>query len=98
MSILMEYSIFPMDKGESVSKYVSMVIRMLDEGKVKHLLTPMGTIIEVDRVEEALDVLSRSYHVLEPYSDRLYMTAKFDMRKNREGRMEQKIKSVMEKL
>ncbi len=45
MSVLMEFAIFPTDKGESVSKYVSKVINMIDKSGIRYQLTPMGTII-----------------------------------------------------
>jgi len=46
MSVLLEFSMFPTDKGESVSTHVSKVIKMIHDSGVTYQLTPMGTIIE----------------------------------------------------
>jgi len=46
MSVLIEFSIFPTDKGESKSKYVARVIKMIKESGVTYQFTPMSTIIE----------------------------------------------------
>ncbi len=98
MSVLMEFAIFPTDKGESVSKYVSKVIKMIDQSDIKYQLTPMGTIIESDTLQEALEVINNSYKILEPYSNRVYATVKFDIRKNRTDAMTSKIESIVSKM
>ena len=98
MSVLMEFAIFPTDKGESVSEYVSKVIKMIDESGVKYQLTPMGTIIETQTLQEALEVIENSYKILEPYANRVYATVKFDIRKNRTNAMTSKIESIVSKL
>lgn len=53
MSVLLEFSMFPTDKGESVSAYVSQVIKMIDQSGVSYRLTAMGTIIETDTLHDA---------------------------------------------
>jgi len=98
MSVLMEFAIFPTDKGESVSEYVSKVIKMIDDSGIAYQLTPMGTIIETTTLKEALEVIEKSYSVLEPYSNRVYATLKFDIRKNRANAMTSKIESIKNKL
>ena len=98
MSVLMEFAIFPTDKGESVSEYVSKVIKMIDDSGIKYQLTPMGTIIESQTLQEALDMIEKSYKVLEPYSNRVYATVKFDIRKNRTNAMTSKIESIVSKM
>ena len=98
MSVLMEFAIFPTDKGESVSEYVSKVIKMIDESGVKYQLTPMGTIIETQTLQEALEVIEKSYKVLKPHANRVYATVKFDIRKNRTNAMTSKIESIVSKM
>jgi uncharacterized protein (TIGR00106 family) len=94
MSVLLEFSMFPTDLGESKSKYVSKVLDMIDKSGVKYQLTPMGTIVEVSSIKEALDIVQKSYDVLEPYSNRVYSSIKIDMRKGKTDRMNSKIASV----
>ncbi len=98
MSVLVEFAMFPTDKGESVSSYVSRVIKVVDESGVNYKLTPMGTVFETETVDEALSVLKNSYEVLAPDCNRVYATVKFDIRKNRSNRMSQKIASIETKL
>ncbi len=98
MSVLLEFAMFPTDKGESVSEYVSKIIKMIDESNLKYQLTSMGTIIECKSLEEALKVIQDSYKTIEPYSNRIYSTIKLDIRKNKTDVMNSKVKSVLDKI
>jgi len=98
MSVLISFSIFPTDVAESKSMYVSQVIKMIRDSGVDYKLTPMATIVETATMKEALEILEKSYAVLEPYSDRVYLSANFDIRKNKDNRMEGKIESVEKKI
>ncbi|MBP8626385.1 MAG: MTH1187 family thiamine-binding protein [Syntrophorhabdaceae bacterium] len=98
MSVLMEFAMFPTDKGESVSEYVSRIIKYLKDRGFNYKLTPMGTIIEFETLEEALELLSISYKQLEPDCNRVYSTIKLDIRKGSSGRMEKKIQSIVDKI
>lgn len=99
MSVLMEFSMFPTDKGESVSSYVSEVIRMIRESGVSYRLTPMGTIIETEKLSEALAIVEQAEQVLSRQEcRRIYSSIKLDIRASKSGRMEGKIRSVEEKI
>jgi len=98
MSVLCEFAMFPTDKGESVSKYVSRIIKMFKESDINFQLTPMGTIFEVETIEEATKIINKAYKELENDCNRVYTTIKMDIRKNKSNRMEQKIKSIEDKL
>ena len=99
MSVLMEFSMFPTDKGESVSPYVSEVIRMIRESGVSYRLTPMGTIIETEKLSEALAIVEQAEQVLSRQEcRRIYSSIKLDIRAGKSGRMEGKIRSVEEKI
>ena len=98
MSVLMELTIFPTDKGESVSQYVSQVIDMIKNSGVPYRLNPMGTVIETEKIEQALQIIQKAYDILEPQANRIYATIKFDIRKNRSNRIEGKIKSIEQKI
>jgi len=97
MSVLVEFAMFPTDKGESVSKYVSRIIKMFEDEKINYQLTPMGTIFEVRSFLEATDILNKAYKQLENDCNRIYTTIKMDIRKNKSNRMIQKIKSIEKK-
>ncbi len=98
MSVLVEFSMFPTDKGESVSQYVSRIIKMIDETDIPYKLTPMGTVFEVESIEEALEIINKAYKQLETDCNRVYSVVKFDIRKGLSGRLQQKIRSVEQKL
>jgi uncharacterized protein (TIGR00106 family) len=95
MSVLMEFSIFPTDQGESVSAQVSEVIRMVRESGLAYRLTPMGTIVETDTVADALALVERAAAMLEALGcRRIYSAIKLDIRSSQDGRMAGKIESV----
>ena len=94
MSVLLEFAMFPMDKGESVKEDVAQIIKMIDESGVSYQLTAMGTIIETDTMDEALDIVRKAYAVLEESCDRVYSSLKFDIRKGSSNRLKTKIESV----
>ncbi len=98
MSVLLEYAIFPTDKGESVSKYVSRVIDMIRSSGYPYKFTAMGTIVETPTVREALELVARSYDLLEPDCNRVYSSIKMDIRKGKDNRLEGKVKSVEQKI
>ncbi len=98
MSVLVEFAMFPTDKGESVSGFVSRIIDVIDSSGVEYKLTPMGTVFETENMEAALEIIKRSYEVLSNDCNKIYATVKFDIRKNRSNRMTQKIASVESKL
>lgn len=94
MSVLLEFSMFPTDLGESKGEYVSKVLSVVRDSGFDYQLTPMGTIIETYTVEEALEVVQNAYMILEPHANRVYTSIKMDIRKNRHDRMKSKIASV----
>ena len=99
MSVLLEFAMFPTDKsGESASESVSKVIDMINKSGVSYQLTAMGTIIETETLDEALDIVNKSYEVLEPFSKRVYSSIKLDIRKGKSDRLQQKIESVESKI
>jgi uncharacterized protein (TIGR00106 family) len=95
---MFEFAMFPTDKGESVSPYVSRILKIIDESNVSYKLTPMGTVVEVETFEEALSIINRAYQELESDCGRIYSTIKFDIRKGTSKRLTQKIDSVEKKV
>ena len=98
MSVLFEFAMFPTDKGESVSPFVARILKMIDKSGAAYKLTPMGTIVEVESFAQALEIINKAYAELEPDCGRIYSTVKFDVRKGKSGRLEQKIASVEKKV
>ena len=98
MSVLVELTMFPTDKGESVSGYVSRIIDLIDRRGIDYRLTPMGTIMEFDQLAEAMKVVTDSYGLLEPDCNRVYGTIKLDIRKGKGQRLAGKVESVERQL
>lgn len=98
MSVIVQFAMFPTDKGMSVSAYVGRIVAMIRHEGYSHQLTPMATIVETKSLREALAIIDKAYHLLEPDCERVYLSANFDIRKGSMGRMAQKVKSVEEKI
>lgn len=91
--VLAEFSMFPTDKGESVSKWVSQVIDEIDKSGLNYKLTPMGTVVE-GKWDDVFGLITKCFKILEPQCNRIYSSIKIDYRKGDESRMTSKIKKV----
>ncbi|QOG12279.1 MTH1187 family thiamine-binding protein [Arcobacter sp. FWKO B] len=99
VSVLLEFSMFPTDVGESKSEYVSKVVEHVRKSGYPYQLTPMATIVEAQSIEEALELVKECYYILEQSGcNRIYSVLKFDIRKNQQNRMKSKIESVVTKI
>lgn len=98
MSVLMQFAMFPTDKGVSASPYVSRVIAMIRESGFPYQLSSMGTIIETETMEEAQSVVNKAYSLLQADCTRVYCTVTFDIRDGIVGRMQQKVAAIEEKI
>ncbi len=98
MSVLIHFSLFPTDKGTSVSPYVARSLRIIKESGLPYRLGPMSTAIEGKDWNEVISVVQKCFDDLRKDSDRIYMTLQMDYRAGAENRIEGKIKSVEEKL
>ncbi|WP_394708127.1 MTH1187 family thiamine-binding protein [uncultured Bacteroides sp.] len=94
MSVIMNFAIFPIDKGEHVSQYVKKVVEMIDALPCKSQLTSMGTIVECDTMEECLSVISKANAILEQDAERIYCTATFDNKRGKKNQMEHKVEVI----
>ena len=97
MSTLINFSIFPLDKGESVSVYVARALRIVRDSGLAYKLNPMGTTVEGEW-NEVMTVVTRCFEEIKKDSDRVYMTVNVDYRKGKSGCIGSKVKSVEAKL
>jgi uncharacterized protein (TIGR00106 family) len=95
--ILLEFSIFPLDKGESVSPYVARCVDIIDRSGLKYQCHAMGTLLE-GGYSEVLEVVKKCFDALLVDCQRIECSMKLDYRKGRENRLEGKTASVEEKL
>ena len=98
MSYILSLSMFPVDKGESLSGYVSKVSKIIDDSGLNYVITPMATIIESENIDSLLSIARKGFEVLEENSNRVYANIAIDYRKSGLGRLEQKVKSLKSKI
>lgn len=97
MSVIVELSIFPMDKQGSFAPFVARVVSIIRASGLPHTLGPMGTCIE-GSWEAVMKVTDQCFRELQQDSDRVYMTMKVDWRRNRTNGLSGKVQSVNEEL
>ena len=97
MSVLINFSIFPLDKGESVSQYVARAVKIIKDSGLPHKLGSMATSIEGEW-DEVMGVVTSCFGQLTEDCDRIYFVITGDYRKKGNGRIAAKVKSVAEKL
>lgn len=93
MSVIIELSLFPMDKGQSVSAFVARAVDIIRRSGLACQLTPMGTCVEGEW-EEVLAVVDACFRALAGDSDRVYLSMKADWRRGREHGLSGKTASV----
>jgi uncharacterized protein (TIGR00106 family) len=91
--LLAEFSIWPMDKGESVSPYVARALDIVDRSGLPYKLGPLGTCIEGEW-PDVMRVIQQCYEALAADSNRIACTVKMDWRKGRAGALDSKTASV----
>jgi len=95
MSVLLEFSMFPLDQGDSLSGIVSRLVALIRESGVDYRLTAMGTLLETERLDTALALVARCNALLEEQGcQRIYATLKLDIRTGPVGRLKGKVASV----
>ena len=96
MSVIIELSIFPTDKGESVSDHVARAVRIIEESGLSYQVNPMGTCIEGEW-PDVLKVVDSCFTDLQQDCHRIYATIKVDYRENRSDGLQEKVGSVLKK-
>jgi len=95
--VLLEFSMSPMDKGESVSNYVSRSLKIISESGVDYRLNPMGTVLEGEW-DEVMGVVKKCYEKMRSDCKRITCSIKIDYRDGKQGRLTSKMASIEEKL
>ena len=97
MSVIVEFSVFPLDKGESLSREVARALKIIQDSGLPYELTPMGTCVEGEW-NEVRDLVDQCFQELQKDSGRVYLALKADYRKGPSGRLKGKVESVKAKL
>jgi uncharacterized protein (TIGR00106 family) len=95
--VLLEFSMAPLTKGESVSAYVARSLDIIDKSGLPYQLTPMGTIIEGEWAE-VMGVVTACFEAMKADCPRVGTQIKIDYREGPAGRLTAKVASVQSKV
>lgn len=95
--VLLEFSMTPLTKGESVSAYVARSLDIIDRSGLPYQLTPMGTIIEGEW-SAVMAVVTACFDAMRTDCDRVSTQIRIDYRAGPGGRLKAKVDSVEQKL
>ncbi|MFI5166146.1 MAG: MTH1187 family thiamine-binding protein [Thermoanaerobaculales bacterium] len=91
--LLAELSLTPLDKGGSVSAWVSRCLDVIDRSGLPYRLGPMGTCVEGEW-DEVMAVLKTCFERMAEDCERISISVKGDWRRGRSGALAAKIEKV----
>ena len=95
--VLLEFSMSPLDKGESLSPFVARSLDIIDSSGIPYQLTPMGTILEGEW-DEVFEVVRQCYLRMNQDCRRISVSIRVDARQGSSDRLRGKIASVEREL
>lgn len=95
--VLLEFSMSPLDKGDSLSPYVARSLDIVDKSGLPYQLTPMGTIVEGEW-EQVMALVTSCFQAMRQDCNRISTSMKIDYRAGKSGRLKGKIRSIESKL
>ena len=98
MAAIMNFAIFPIDKGDHIGEYVSKVVAYIRDSGFNYQFSPMGTVIEANTVAELLKIIEEAYKILDPVSDRIYCTMQMDSNKNKSSLIKGKTEAIEKRI
>ena len=94
--VLLEFSLYPTDKGESVSEYVKRNLEIIDDSGLPYKLGPMGTCLEGE-YDEVMAVVKQCFDAMSADCGRVACQIKIDYRAGRSGRLDSKVRTLVDK-
>ncbi len=91
--VLLDFSMTPLGKGESVSPYVARCLEVVAASGLDYRLHAMGTTLEGE-LGDVLAVVRRCFEALAADCDRISCSVKIDYRKGPGGRLRSKVEKV----
>jgi len=91
--VLLEFSISPLNQGDSVSAYVARSLALIEASGLDYRLHAMGTIVEGE-LDQVLALMKQCLEAIAVDCDRVTCTAKLDFRRGHSGRLNAKVASV----
>lgn len=98
--ITAELEIIPVGTGKTgISEHITEALKAIDTSGVKYQLTPMGTVIEADSLDEVFEVVKKAHEALVRKGIKRIVThITIDERKDRPKGMAEKVEAVESKL
>jgi uncharacterized protein (TIGR00106 family) len=93
--VLLDFSMAPLGKGESVSPYVARCLEVISASGLQYRLHAMGTTLEGEW-DEVFAVVRRCFEALRSDCERISCAIKVDYRTGQESRLESKVKRVQD--
>jgi len=98
MNVILDFSVVPIGVGTSLSKYVAACERVLAESGLKTRLHANGTNVEGEW-DEVFTAIKRCHEVIHKMdAPRVFTVIKVGTRTDRDQTMDDKVKSVEDKL
>ncbi len=94
MSVIVEFSMTPLDKGESVSHYVARSLDIIDQSGIPYRLGPMGTALEGEW-DQVFGVIKQCYERMRKDCARISCSIIVDARSSSNHRLIEKIEKVV---
>jgi uncharacterized protein (TIGR00106 family) len=91
--MLASFSIFPIDKGESVGRYVAKMIDIVDKSGLPYRTSAMSTVIE-GNWDDVFKVIKKCHDSMMKKSNRVYMVMTIDDRKKTKNRLTGKVDRI----
>ena len=91
--MLVSFSMFPLDKGARVGKYVARIIHIVDKSGLPYQAGSMSTTLEGDW-DKVFRLIKRCNNALRKDCRRIYTVITIDDRKGARGRIKGKVEDV----
>jgi uncharacterized protein (TIGR00106 family) len=91
--VLLEFAMYPVGKGESLSPYVARSLDIIDNSGLAYQLTPMGTILEGEWAD-CMAVVTACFEAMRADCPRVEVALKVDYRAGDGSRLESKVAAV----
>lgn len=95
--MLVQFSIVPLGVGDSISKDVAEIIRLVDESGLPYRTNPMGTVMEGEW-EDVMTLIRKCHEEVLRNASRVLTSITIDDRPGKPDRIIEKIKSVEKRL
>jgi uncharacterized protein (TIGR00106 family) len=92
--MLASFSVIPIGVGEELKRYVSEIVKLVDDSGLDYKLGAMQTTIEGES-EEVISLIMRCHERMKEMSSRVLTSITIDDRTGVQGRLEGKVQDVI---